>query len=322
MTSAVASPPRRRLSSALPIAIATRLFGAVAVLWASATATFLVLEFAGGDPVANMLGGGAGVSTQEIRDAVRRDLGLDQPFGTRYLNYLHGLLTGDLGTSYQLRRPVAEVISGQIGPTVELALTAGLLAIVLATLAGVLVTSRRRFAHAVAQSVELLLISTPTFWLGIVALTIFSFTLGWFPVAGADGPQSLVLPAIALALPPAAVLSQVIREGVERALEQPFVTSVRARGVSETRLEFVHVLRHAAGPALNVAGWFVGGLLGGAVLTEAVFGRPGLGQIALQGVVNRDMPVVMSIVLIAALAYVVISGLLDLAQRLLDPRIG
>ncbi|MFF2087505.1 ABC transporter permease [Nocardia sp. NPDC058176] len=302
--------------------IVTRLVGAVAVLWASATATFLVLEFAGGDPVENMLGGGVGISTQEIRDAVRRDLGLDQPFGTRYLNYLHGLLTGDLGQSYQLRRPVTAVISGQIGATVELALTAALLAIVVATLTGVLITSRRRIANAVVQSVELLLISTPTFWLGIVLLTVFSFTLGWFPVAGAEGPQALVLPAIALALPLAAVLSQVIREGVERAIEQPFVTSVRARGVSEPRLEFVHVLRHAAGPALNVAGWFVGALLGGAVLTETVFGRPGLGQIALQGVVNRDMPIVMSVVLISALAYVVISTLLDVAQRLLDPRIG
>ncbi|MFC8530434.1 ABC transporter permease [Nocardia sp. NPDC057227] len=298
-----------------------RVVGAVAVLWLSATTTFVVLELAGGDPVANMLGGGDGVSDAATRAAVAADLGLDRPVALRYLTYLGDLLRGDLGTSYQLRRPVSEVIAGQIGATVELALAAAVLAIALAVLAGVLVTARQRLLHAAVQAVELVLVSTPVFWLGILLLTLFSFTLGWFPVSGANGPQSLVLPAFALALPLAAVLSQVLREGVERTLEQPFVTSVRARGVTEPRLALVHVLRHAAGPALNVAGWFVGGLLGGAVLTEAVFGRPGLGQIALQGVLNRDMPIVMSVVLISALIYVVVGGLLDALHRLIDPRI-
>lgn len=299
-----------------------RVLGAAVVLWLAATLTFVVLKVAGGDPVANMLGGGEAVSTDEIRAAMTRQLGLDEPVYLQYVHYLQGLVTGDLGTSYQLRRPVATVIGGQIWSTIELAFVAAVLAVILAVLSGVLVTSKNRRLGPVVQSVELLLVSTPTFWLGIVLLTVFSFQLGWFPVSGDQGVASLVLPAVALALPLAAVLAQVLREGIDRALEQPFVMSVRARGVTETRVKFVHVVKHAAGPALNVAGWFVGGLLGGAVLTEAVFGRPGLGQIALQGVINRDMPIVMAVVLISALVYVVVNSALDVAQTRLDPRIA
>ncbi|SNS67719.1 ABC transporter permease [Rhodococcoides kyotonense] len=303
-------------------AIARRLLGAAVVLWLAATLTFVVLKIAGGDPVANMLGGGEAVSTEEIRAAMTRQLGLDEPVYLQYLHYLGGLLTGDLGQSYQLRRPVSTVIGGQIFSTVELALAAALLGVLLAVVSGVLVTSRNRRVSPIVQSIELLLVSTPTFWLGIVLLTVFSFQLGWFPVSGAQGISSLVLPAVAVALPLAAVLAQVLREGIDRALEQPFVLSVRARGVTETRVKFGHVVKHAAGPALNVAGWFVGGLLGGAVLTEAVFGRPGLGQIALQGVINRDMPVVMAVVLISALVYVVVNAVLDIVHERVDPRIS
>ncbi|MET8649893.1 ABC transporter permease [Nocardia aurea] len=298
-----------------------RIAGAIAVLWLSATATFVVLESAGGDPVANMLGGGDGVSDEATRKAMAAQLGLDQPVAVRYVNYLRDLIGGDLGQSYQLRRPVADVIGEQIGATIELAIVAAILAVVFALIGGVLLAARHRVVDIAVQSVELVLVSTPTFWLGILLLTVFSFNLGWFPVSGATGVEALVLPALALALPLAAVLSQVLRESVERTLEQPFVVTVRARGVTETRLKFVHVAKHAAGPALNVAGWFVGGLLGGAVLTEAVFGRPGLGQIALRGVVDRDMPIVMSVVLISALVYVVVNTLLDGLHRIIDPRI-
>ncbi|MGW4364123.1 ABC transporter permease [Nocardia takedensis] len=329
MTTSAAPPPvagehtrPRGRSTRFAVAAAQRVIGAIAVLWLSATATFVVLELAGGDPVANTLGGGDGVSDEAARAAVAAQLGLDQPVALRYAHYLRDLLGGDLGQSYQLRRPVAEVIAGQVGSTIELALAAALLAIAFALIGGIALTARHRLVGLAVQAVELVLVSTPTFWLGILLLTVFSFELGWFPVSGARGPEAVVLPALALALPLAAVLSQVLRESVERALEQPFAVSVRARGVTENRLRFVHLAKHAAGPGLNVAGWFVGGLLGGAVLTEAVFGRPGLGQLALQGVINRDMPIVMSVVLISTLVYVVVNTLLDGLHRLLDPRIS
>lgn len=300
--------------------IGRRLLSIVAVLWMASTLAFVVLRLAGGDPVAAVIGS-EGVADQATRDALTKQLGLDRPIIVQYVDYLGGLLTGDLGTSYAQRKPVSAVLADQIAPTVELALAAAALAVVLALAAGLLVSRRNRVGRVIVQSLELLLVSTPTFWLGIVLLTVFGFTLRWFPVFGNNGFASLVLPAITLALPLASVLAQVIRESVDKTEDEPFVLSVRARGASELRVSFGHVLKHAAGPALNVAGLFVGGLLGGAVLVESVFGRSGLGQVALSAVLSRDMPVVMAVVLLSALVYVVVNSLLDVLHSALDPRI-
>jgi peptide/nickel transport system permease protein len=159
------------------------------------------------------------------------------------------------------------------------------------------------------------------FWLGILLLMVFSFTLRWFPVSGANGWQSIVLPSLTLALPTAGLLAQVLREAIEKTLDQPFVTTIRSRGVSELSIRARHVLRHALLPAVTLGGWLIGGLLGGAVITEKVFGRPGLGTVTLGAVLTHDVPVVLAVVLLAAFIHVAASTLLDILYLLIDPRL-
>ncbi|MFG1944044.1 ABC transporter permease [Nonomuraea sp. NPDC048826] len=296
-----------------------RLGAGLAVLWAAATASYVALLAAPGDTVDILIGDGA--DTPEIRAGIIAEWGLDRPEIVQYLSYLWRLLHGDLGRSYQLQRGVGEILAGQIGPTVQLTLAAAVTGVVLAGVIAIGTAGRGRGPRAAASAAELVSVSVPPFLIGIVLLSVFSFTLGWFPVSGAEGPLALVLPALALGLPIAGVLGQVLRGGLERALEQPFAVTARARGLTERALVARHALRHALLPAVTLAGWLTGTLLGGAVITEVLFGRPGLGQVAMQAVTGQDMPVVMAVVLLSAVVYVTISTLLDLAYRVIDPRI-
>ncbi|MGW0811008.1 ABC transporter permease [Nonomuraea sp. NPDC002799] len=296
-----------------------RLGTGLAVLWAAATASYVALLLAPGDTVDILVA--EGPDTPEIRAVITQEWGLDRPQIAQYLAYLWRLLHGDLGRSYLLQRSVGEILATQVAPTAQLTLAAAGTGVALAGIIALVTAGRGRWSRGAASAAELVSVSVPPFLIGLVLLAVFSFTLGWFPVSGAQGPQALVLPALALGLPMAGVLGQVLRGGLERALEQPFAVTARARGLTERALVARHALRHALIPAVTLAGWFTGTLLGGAVITEVLFGRPGLGQVAMQAVTGRDMPVVMAVVLLSAIAYVLISTVLDLAYRVIDPRI-
>lgn len=290
---------------------------ALLVLWVAVTAAYLALVATPGSTVDSIIGDGA--DTPEIRAQIAAEWGLDRPPLVQYLDYLGRLVRGDLGRSYLLHRPVGDVLGDQLAPTVTLALTAAVLGSALAlTLA---LVARRPWVRRVLGAVELGLVSTPTFFIGILLLTVFSFHLGLFPVSGADGAASLALPALTLALPFAGLLAQVLRDGLDRALAEPFVVTARARGVGEAGVLLRHALRHALLPAVAMVGWLSGTLLGGAVIVESVFGRPGLGQVTLQAVMNQDMPVVLAVVVLSALTYVVVSTVADLVSLLVDPRL-
>jgi peptide/nickel transport system permease protein len=290
----------------------------VLVLWGAATLAFLSFRVIPGDPVDVMLGPQAQVS-EAVRDGIRAELGLDRPVLEQYGAYVLRLVQGDLGESYQLRMPVAEVIGRQLGPTLQLTGLAMLLAVVGALLSVVLV--RRRAARSVAAGVELVILSSPVFWIGILLLSVFSFGLGWFPVSGSRDPATLVLPAVTLALPVGALLAQVLRDGVESAERAPFVLTVRARGASATRETLHHTLRHASVGAVTLAAYLVGSLLGGAVLVETVFARPGIGRVTLTAISDRDLPVITGVILLSALVFVVVNTLVELVAPLLDPRL-
>nr|WP_062343007.1 ABC transporter permease [Herbidospora sakaeratensis] len=297
-----------------------RLVSAALVVWAAATCAFLVLQLIPGDPVYAVVGSDALVS-EEQHERIRAEYGLDQPLVVQYLNYVARLATFRFGDSYQLQQPVATVLADQLWPTVQLALAATALAPLLAVLVAVATSGRRNWPRRVAAAVELVVVSTPSFWLGIMLLTIFSFRLGWLPVSETGGVASLVLPTITLALPIAAVLTQVMREGLLAALDQPFAVTARARGVPETAVRYRHALRHSALPALTMAGWFTGTLLGGAVIVENVFARPGIGRVTLQAVGDRDLPVVQGVVALSAVVFVAVSVLVDVLYAVVDPRL-
>jgi peptide/nickel transport system permease protein len=298
--------------------IVSRLATSLLVAWASVTATFLALHALPGR-IQDVLAGD--LEYPGLREAIAAEWGLDHSLLEQYLDFVFRIFRGDFGTSYVLRQPVIDVVGSQLLPTVELALTAGLLATVLSAALALVTAGRGRIGREIASFLELVFASTPVFWLGILLLMAFSFNLKWFPVSGAEDWQSLVLPAITLALPTAGLLTQVLREAMEKTLDQPFVTTVRARGVGEFVIRARHVLRHALLPAVTLGGWLIGGLLGGAVITEKVFGRPGLGTVTLSAVLTHDVPVVLTVVLLASFIHVAASTLLDILYVVIDPRL-
>lgn len=290
----------------------------VVVLWGAATLAFVAFRIIPGDPVDVMLGPQAQVS-DAVKDGIRRELGLDRPVFEQYGAFLGRLLRGDLGESYQLRQPVAEVIGRQLGPTLQLSALALVIAVLLALASALLV--RGRTGRALASGIELVVLSSPVFWTGLVLLSVFSFQLGWFPVSGARDAAALVLPAVTLALPVAALLSQVLRDGVESAEREPFLTTVRARGATPLRESVHHTLRHASVGGVTLAAYLVGSLLGGAVLVETVFARPGIGRVTLTAITDRDLPVITGVILLSALVFVIVNTAVDLVVPVLDPRL-
>jgi len=314
---AVEAPRRARVHPVLAVLVRRTVAGVI-VLWLTASASFWTLQLVPGSPVDILAGD---LADDELRASLAREWGLDQPAWQQYLDFLGRLVRGDLGQSYVQRQPVATILADQLGSTFVLALTAGLLAVVVAVVLATASVGRARVRRGVLSTLELVFVSVPVFWSGLLLLFVFSFQLGWFPAAGAGSVRSLVLPAVTLALPTAGLLSQVLRESMERTLTEPFVVTVRSRGVRESLVVWRHALRHAALPGMTVLGSLVGGLLGGAVITETVFGRPGIGSISLQAVSNKDVPVVIGVVLLAAAIYVVVSTLLDLFYTFADPRL-
>ncbi|KMS84443.1 MULTISPECIES: ABC transporter permease [Streptomyces] len=299
---------------------AARLGAAVLVVWGAATCAFLVLQLVPGDPVHAVVGSNALIDAAQ-RKEIEHHYGLDRALPVQYVTYLGRLLRGDLGDSYQLQQPVAQVLGQQVRPTAELALFATLLAVVLAVAVTLATSGRARWPRRLSGVVELVVVSTPSFWLGIMLLTLFSFRLGWLPVSDSGDARSLVLPVVTLALPIAAVLTQVMREGLLDALRAPFVLTARARGLTEPAVRARHALRHAALPALTLAGWFTGTLLSGAVVVENVFARPGIGRVTLQAVTGRDLPLVQGVVTLSALVFVGVGAVVEVLALVVDPRL-
>lgn len=299
--------------------IVARLAVAVVVLLVAVTVTFLAVYASPGSTVDLLLG--ENQDDPQLRAELVALLGLDRPVLVQYASYVAGLAQGDLGTSYALRRPVADVLGEQVGSTVALTAAAVGVAVVLSVSVALLTSGRGSRARHLASGVELVLLSVPSFWLGILALAVFSFQLRWFPVAGDDGWRSLVLPAVSLGLPIAGLLTQVLRQGLDRALEEPFAVTARARGLTAGAVRRRHALRHAALPGMTLAGVVVGSLLGGTVIVEQVFGRPGLGRITVDAVYAKDLPVVLGVALFAAAVFVAVSTVVDLLALLVDPRL-
>jgi peptide/nickel transport system permease protein len=321
MTDLTLDVPRSTTASAgtLGLLVLRRLVGAVFVLWVAVSLTFVAVHLTPGDTVSLMLGENR--DDPVLRAQTIERWGLDQPLWVQYLTYLSRIPKGDLGISYTLRRPVSDLIVMGMGPTFQLTAAAALGAILIAVIGAVLTTAPIPGLRRAASVVELVLVSAPPFWLAIVLLWAISFKLGWFSIVQQGSWQSLVLPTASLALPIGAYLTQVLVEGLDKAMAEPFVVTARARGISQLAARGRHALRHAALPVVHLVGLIVGSLLGGAVIVEQVFGRPGLGQLAVDAVTVKDVPLILGITLVTTAAFVVASTLVDLVGLLIDPRI-
>jgi len=299
--------------------LARRLLLAIPVLLGVATLVFALLHLVPGDPVQAMLGDAA--SPQSVAE-LRGRLGLDRPLPLQYAAFVAGAARGDLGVSLRTNERVTAAIAARLPATVELALAAILVALVIAIPTGVVaaVNPDSGVDH-VATTFALVGISMPNFWLGPLLAIVFSVGLGWFPVSGRGTLGHLVLPAITLGAPLAAVLARMTRASLIDELRELYITAARARGLPPGRVVMKHAFRNSLIPIVTVLGLQVGGVLTGAVITETIFAWPGVGRLLIQSIGFRDYPVVQGCVLFIAMTYVSVNLLTDVAYAYLDPRI-
>jgi peptide/nickel transport system permease protein len=297
-----------------------RLLTGIGVLLGATALSFFVIRVVPGDAVTTLLGGTP--TTPEVAAQLREQFHLDRPVLVQYGLYMWALGHGDLGTSMQSRHPVWTDISTRLPSTLKLTGLATLLSLVFGI--GLGVASSFLDRGPLARLVTLLqfaAVSMPSFWLGLILITIFSFRFGWFPATGDRDLRSLVLPAITLALPAAAVIAQLLRDGIVETLAEPYIATARAKGLRERNVRLGHAVRNALIPVITVSGAIVGSLLTGSVVIETVFARPGVGRLAVMAITNKDLPVVQGVVLLAAATYLVVNLIVDLIYAVVDPRI-
>jgi peptide/nickel transport system permease protein len=304
----------------MPRYIGRRFLQAAFVLWLAATLAFIALQLTPGDPAQTLLAA-SGATPEEVAER-RAQLGLDDPILVQYARYLFDLLQADLGQSWLHGRPVGQMIWEQLPPTVALALTSMVIGGGLGLALGVLSAVRRAtWVDSAVTAVAALALSVPPYWSGILAILLFSLRLGWLPATGGGDLRHLILPALVLGFALSGSVARLVRARVVEVMDEPFVVAARGRGLSSRRVLFVYVVRAALAPALTVVALQLGFLLGGAVVTESVFARRGLGRLALEAILWRDLPVVRGVVVIGALAYILANLAADVAQGWLDPRV-
>lgn len=325
-----------------------RILHLIPVMLGISAIVFLMIAVTPGDPVDIMLGDQQ--ATQEQREALRQDMGLDLPMGQRYLRFLAKAVQGDFGTSYFHRRPVTQVILERLPATVELTLVALVVALLVAIPLGVLAAVKKNtWFDRIATVGSLMGISMPGFWFGLLLILLLGVDLQWLPISGrsdlgdsipvvthfllidsllagnltafGSALSHLVMPSLTLGLPMAAVLMRVTRTSMLEVLRQDYVTFAEAKGLSRARVLFHHALKNALIPTVTVAALEVGSLLGGSMIVETVFGWPGLGRVVVESIFTRNYPLIQAAILLYALIYVLVNFLADILYTLLNPRV-
>jgi len=294
-----------------------RLLHMTGVLLAVVTIVFAMLHMAG-DPLDALTPPGSSPADVE---ALRVKYGLDQPLANQYLQFLANAARGDFGTSWRFDEPARDVVMDRLPATLELAGLAFGLALLIAVPLGVVAGARSGgLAAWLYYGVSLFGQVLPAFWLGTILILVFSVQLDWFPSSGRTGEGSTVLPVVTLAAYPASVLLRMVRASVQDAMSLDYVRTARAKGLPERAVMFGHVLKNAALPVIAYAGVLAGFLFAGAVVVEWVFAYPGIGQLALQSVASRDLPVVLVFVTVTAFLIVIANLVADLAAQFVDPQ--
>ena len=304
-----------------------RLVGLVAVMFIVATIVFVIIRVTPGNPAAVMLGPQA---SQADIAALEHQLGLDQPLAVQYVSWLGKLVQGDLGQSIFMNKPVLAALADRAEPTLLLTLMSLCIATLIALPVGILSAVKR--GTTLDQSVlsfSMFTSSVPSFWLGLLLMQVFSVKLGWLPVSGYGGPDAsfatrlshLVLPAVVLGLVNSALITRFIRASMLDVLRDDYVRTARAKGLPESRVILKHAVRNALIPILTVLGLTTALLISGAVVTETVFGLPGVGSLVVSAVLRRDYPVIQGYVLWVAVIYMVINLVVDFSYGFIDPRI-
>ncbi|QOY36546.1 ABC transporter permease [Anaerobacillus isosaccharinicus] len=302
------------------IYILRRLLQTIPVMFGVTLAVFLMMHLLPGDPAQIM----AGESADPVQvEAMREKLGLNDPLHTQYIRYVTNAVQGDLGTSIRTNRSVTnEIFDKRFWITVELALIGTALAVIIGLIAGIIsATKKYTFADVSIMIIALFGLSMPNFWLGIMLIYFFSVNLGWVPVAGWGTWQHMILPAITLGTGGAAIIARMTRSSMLEVINQDYIRTAYAKGVSDKLVIYKHALRNALIPVVTVVGLQFGGLLGGAVITETVFAINGLGRLIIDSIRAYDFPMVQGTILVCAVLFVFVNFLVDITYRLINKRI-
>lgn len=302
--------------------IASRILQIIIVLFGIGFLTFGLTYLAPGDPVKAMYAANGNVPSEEVMEAMREKMGLNNPFPVQYFNWLFRCLRGDLGTSYSLNKPVVSVLLQRLWPTLKLTLFSMILMLVISVPFGVLsAVKHNKAADYIIRAFSFVGVSLPSFWLGVMLIYIVALKLKLLPVISSDtGFKKMILPAVTLAFSMTAKYTRQIRAAVLEELHQDYVVGARTRGLKESAVLFGHVLPNVLLPLVTLLGLSFGSLLGGTAVVEVIFSYPGLGNLAVSAVAARDYPLIQGYVLWVALIYMVINLIVDITYEKLDPR--
>ena len=299
--------------------IFTRVITAFIVTICVVTIVFFFIHLIPGDPIVAILGEQAALQDVE---QLRTQLGLDLPLASQWIQFITDLVVGDLGFSFYYHSPVAPIIAKSTVMTFYLAGAAFIIATSVGISLGIVAALyQEKVWDRLAVFVALVSMSIPNFVFGPILIIIFAVKLQWLPIGASEGVLSIVLPALALGLSLAALTMRMTRASVIEVLREPYILAIRAKGLSQSRIMLAHVFRNALLPVVTTLGLQLGLLLGGAVITEAIFSWPGLGSLVIESISRRDYPMVQASVLVIAVSYIVINMLTDILYKVLDPRV-
>ncbi|MDO9149760.1 MAG: ABC transporter permease [Methylotenera sp.] len=301
------------------MSIIKRLVNFFTVIFGVLLLTFLLIHLVPGDPVDVMLGESANMAD---REALRADLGLNQPLVKQFGNYLVKLMHGDLGQSIHTQTPIIDLIQTRYPATLKLALLSLFIGILVGVPLGIFAALKAgQWQDFIVTIISVRLSAMPAFWLGPVLMLIFAVWLGWLPVSGMDSGTSIILPAVTLGFGLSAILTRMTRTSLLEVLNDDYIRTARAKGLSEQTVILRHALRAALLPIITIVGLQMGSLLAGTVITETIFSWDGVGRLLVESIEKRDYPVTQACVLIVALSYVLVNLATDVLYRLADPRV-
>ena len=281
---------------------------------------FLMLQLVPGDPVMMMLGEFSMATAKDV-EAMRQQLGFNDPLYIQYWNYFKSLITGDLGTSMRTKKPVIDLILARLPSTFELTFYGLIFALIFGTLLGIIAALKHNtFIDYFTVVIALLGVSIPGFWLALLFIFLFSIRLEWLPITGSS-PLSIIMPCLALGLWAGGTIARLVRSGMLEVLQSDYIRTARAKGLYKHRIILVHALRNALLPVVTIFGLQFGHVLAGTVIIEAVFARPGLGLMLVNAIVAKDFPLVQGTIMFVAGAYIAVNILVEVIYTYLDPRI-
>jgi ABC-type dipeptide/oligopeptide/nickel transport system permease component len=297
----------------------TRLLLMIPVLLIVSIGVFMMIHLIPGDPVTVIMGE-SGASAEQI-EQIRDELGLNDPLPTQYANFMKGMLSGDV-VSLRTRQPVIDIFKNQFPKTMQLALSALALAILIGVPIGMYAaTHQHKTGDYLSMVISFVGVSIPNFWLAMILIYVFAIQLGWLPATGGEGIKRLILPAIVLAVQQSALIARLVRANMIEVLGDDYIKTARSKGLAERPVIMRHALRNALIPTVTILGLNFGYLLAGAAVVETVFARPGIGRVTVEGILNKDFPMVQGMVLLTATIYLFVNLITDISYAIIDPRI-